>query len=162
MRRIPSVFATLIVALALAACGGGDPEPAAEIPGGADPAAVQVIDDWAHTLSKGDVDGAAGYFAIPSIAENGPTVRIDSNADAKLFNASLPCGALLAEATGHAGYTIATFRLTERPGAGVCDAAAGVEAQTAFKIVDGKIVEWRRVFPGGENGGGPAAPQSST
>ena len=161
MRLIAATVASLAMALALAACGGGS-ETTAEVPGGADPAATRVINDWAHTLSRGDVDGAADYFAIPSIAENGPTVRIDSSADAKLFNASLPCGALLVEAVGHAGYTIATFRLTERPGAGVCDAAADAEAQTAFKIVDGKIVEWRRVFPGGENGGGPAAPQSST
>lgn len=160
MRLITSTLAALIAALALAACGGGS-ETTAEIPGGADPAAVQVIDDWAHTLSKGDVDGAAAYFAIPSIAQNGPTLKINNLADAKLFNASLPCGALLTEATTDGEFTIATFRLAERPGAGVCDAAAEAEAQTAFKIEDGEIVEWRRVLPGGEDGGGPAAPQSS-
>lgn len=161
MRLITSTSAALVAALALAACGGGDDESTAAVPGGADPAAVEVIDNWAHTLSKGDVDGAADYFAIPSVAQNGPTVKIDNLADAKLFNASLPCGALLVEATSDGEFTIATFRLTERPGAGVCNAAAEAEAQTAFKIADGEIVEWRRVLPGGEDGGGPTAPQSS-
>ena len=99
------------------------------------------------------------YFAIPSVAQNGPTVRIHDLADAKLFNSSLPCGASLVEATTEGEFTIATFRLTERPGAGVCDAAAEAEAQTAFMIEDGKITEWRRVLSDGD--GGEQAPSSS-
>ena len=41
--------------------------------------------------------------------------------------------------------SVATFRLTERPGPGVCGQGTGETAQTAFVIEDGEIVEWRRV-----------------
>jgi hypothetical protein len=157
-----TVIASLAAAMALvlAACGGTEDEGSTTtIPGNADPADAALIDDWAHTLSRGDVDGAAAFFAIPSVAQNGPTLRIDSRADAKLFNASLPCGASLEEAEVDGEYTIATFRLTERPGEGVCDAAADATARTAFRIEDGKFVEWRRVFDGGVED--RPAPQSS-
>ena len=162
MPRLPAVtLLATITAAAIAACGGGSSgdETTAEIPGGADPAEISVIDEWAHTLSRGDVEGAAEFFAIPSLAQNGPTLRIDSVEKARQFNSSLPCGASLVEATTDGEFTIATFRLTERSGAGVCDAAAEAEAQTAFKIEDGKIAEWRRVFDGGD--GAQQAPSSS-
>ena len=42
-------------------------------------------------------------------------------------------------------FTTATFRLTERPGPGVCGDGVGETAQTAFVIEEDKIVEWRRV-----------------
>ncbi len=136
----------LIVALALAACGGNDPE----IPGGADPAEAQVINEWAMTLSEGDVDAAAAFFAIPSVAENGPVLRIRNLDDARLFNSSLPCGAELTNATPEGDFIVATFRLTERPGLGLCGPGTGETAQTAFVIEEGKITEWRRVAAGGE------------
>lgn len=158
-RSITALTLTAIAACLIGCGGSSDDETVAAIPGGADPAEVEVIDEWAHTLSRGDVDGAAAYFAIPSVAQNGPTVRIRDLADAKLFNSSLPCGASLVEATTEGEFTIATFRLTERPGAGVCDAAAEAEAQTAFKIEGGKITEWRRVLSDGD--GGEQAPSSS-
>lgn len=161
LRSLAVLFAALAACVALAACTGGssDDETTTEIPGGADAAEVEVIDEWAHTLSMGDVDGAAEFFALPSLAQNGSTLRIENLDDAKLFNSSLPCGASLVEATTDGEFTIATFRLTERPGPGVCNAAAEAEAQTAFKIEDGKIAEWRRVFDGG--GGAEQAPSSS-
>lgn len=137
----------LIAATTLAACGGDDPE----IPGGADPAEAQVIDEWAMTLREGDVDAAARFFAIPSVAENGPVpIRIRDLNDARLFNASLPCGAELTNATPEGDFIVATFRLTERPGPGSCGPGAGATAQTAFVIEEGKITEWRRVAAGGE------------
>ena len=128
------------------------------IPGGADATDARVIDEWSRTLRRGDVDGAAGYFAVPSVAENGPQlVRIADRGDARLFNASLPCGARLIRATEEGDFTVATFKLTERPGPGTCGDGAGHVAQTAFVIRDGKIKEWRRVGIGG-----PQAPSSST
>jgi hypothetical protein len=148
--------ATLVVA-AGASCGGngddeeGDPRPAAAdaVLGGADPEAVEVIRDWVDTLRRGDVEGAAGYFEVPSIAENGPTlIRIESQADAVRFNASLPCGAVLVGAQSEGEFTTATFRLTERPGPGTCGPGTGGMAQTAFVIAEGKIVEWRRIDDG--------------
>ena len=132
----------LILVLALSACGDNE-EPA--IPGGADPEAVQVIDDWSTKLRNGDVDAAAELFAIPSVAQNGLTAEIDSVGDARLFNASLPCGAELIRAEKDGKFVLATFRLTERPGPGECGSGVGNTAQTDFVIEDGLIVEWRRV-----------------
>ena len=151
--------------LALSGCDGGDadgPGPATtgqstgaggenapEVAGGAEPGDVRVIDAWSDALRKGDVDAAAGYFAIPSVAENGPLLRLRDRDDVRLFNASLPCGAVLVRAESQGDFTTATFRLTERPGPGVCGQGAGQEAETAFVIEDGKIAEWRRVAIGG-------------
>jgi hypothetical protein len=132
------------------------------VPGGADPTAVRVIDEWAKALDRGDIDAAARYFAIPSSAENGAIVQIQSLEDARRFNSSLPCGARLVKALPHAGYTIATFRLTERPGPGRCGGGTGGKAATAFFIKDGHIADWQRVAsPQERKGGGAPAPQSS-
>jgi hypothetical protein len=151
--RVSSIV-VLAIAVALAACGGDDtPTITIEegVPGGADPKQVEVIDEWAVALAHGDVDEAASYFAIPSVAENGPvSTRIRDRNDAVRFNESLPCGAELIRAQGHAGFVLATFRLTERPGAGECGDGTGAEAATAFRIEDGEIAEWRRIPAPGE------------
>jgi hypothetical protein len=156
MRIVPAATLLTLIALLLFACGGSDDDPATtpappedepteEITGDASPADVQVIDDWAKTLKKGDVKAAAEFFALPSTAENGLTYDIRSRADARLFNESLPCGAELKDAQTEGDFTTATFELTERPGPGTCGTGVGAEAQTAFVIEKGKIVEWRRV-----------------
>jgi limonene-1,2-epoxide hydrolase len=139
--------ACLTVSLCLlAGCGGGDDSSDSAISGGADPDAAKVIDDWSKTLTDGDVEGAADYFELPSVVQNGtPPVSLKTREDVIAFNESLPCGAELVEAEDHAGFVIATFKLTERRGAGECGAGVGEEAQTAFKIEDGHITEWRRV-----------------
>ncbi len=154
MRPIRAIAAATAVALALAGCsigGGGDDESGStsagrSVKGDADADAVEVISAWSDALRTGDVDAAAGYFAIPSVAENGGIgLRIDSRDAARAFNRSLPCGARLIRADDEGDLTTATFRLTERPGAGTCGQGAGSTAQTAFRIRDGEIVEWRRV-----------------
>jgi hypothetical protein len=133
----------LAAALLLAACGGGT-KPLA-IPGNADPKAEHVIDDWVNALRMGDVEKASSYFALPSIAENGPPpLRIANRAAALAFNRSLPCGARLIAATRAGRFTAATFRLTNRPG-GACGPGVGGIARTAFVIRNGKILEWRRL-----------------
>jgi len=152
--------------LALPACGGSSSDSTntgsstATTAGNADPADVEVIDGWVTSLRHGDVDAAAEYFAIPSVAENGPIlVRIRSVEDARRFNESLPCGARLIRADSAGEFTTATFRLTERPGPGSCGPGTGGVAKTSFVIRDGKIAQWRRV---GAGGGGAPAPSSST
>lgn len=151
-----SVLSAVSAISALAGCGLGDDQtttttiPGAvsetEIPGGADATDVEVIQAWSTTLGEGDIEGAAGYFALPSLAENGPAlVRIDNLEEARLFNESLPCGAELVRATSQGNFTNATFRLTERPGPGSCGQGSGHLAMTAFLIEDGEIVEWRRL-----------------
>ena len=132
----------IVVVLGLGACGD-DPEPT--VPGGADADSVAVIEDWSTRLREGDVEGAAELFAIPSVAQNGATITIGDVEDARLFNASLPCGAELVRAEPEGELVLGTFRLTERPGPGRCGAGTGETAQTGFLIEDGEIVEWRRV-----------------
>jgi hypothetical protein len=148
-----------LLALAISGCGAGDAathNTTSSIAGKADPGDVQVIDSWVTALRHGDVEGAAGYFAIPSVAENGPVlVHIRSLDQARRFNQSLPCGATLVRAQTAGQFTTATFRLTERPGPGTCGPGAGQVAETSFVIRGGKIVQWRRV------GGGPQAPSQS-
>lgn len=151
-RRVPPIRAPLaalaVCATLLAACGGGegtDTGPSERFPD-ADPAAVAVIDEWSGALRGGDVAAAAGYFARPSIAENGSVlIRIETDADAEAFNESLPCGATLVDATTKGDFTTATFELSERPGPGSCGSGVGALAKTSFIISDGKIAEWRRV-----------------
>lgn len=117
-----------------------------------------MISAWSTALRHGDVDAAAGYFAIPSVAENGPIlVRIRSTEDAVRFNESLPCGARLVSAESAGEFTTATFRLTERPGPGSCGIGAGSLAKTSFVIRDGKIAQWRRVGAGSGGGNAPSA-----
>jgi len=151
------------LALLLAGCGGGGGSTtgstASAIPGNADPADVHVIDAWVTALRRGDVNAAAGYFAIPSVAENGPILlHIDSLAQARRFNESLPCGARLIRAQSAGRFTTATFRLTERPGPGTCGPGTGGIAKTSFVIHGGRIDQWRRV---GAGGGGPSAPSQT-
>ena len=149
LRVLGKAVIPLAASLALAACGTDAvelSEAPSQVPGGANPAAVAVIDAWSAALREGDVEGAAEYFALPSEAQNGPIpVEIDEPGDAVRFNESLPCGAVLERAIDHAGVVIATFRLTERPGPGRCGSGTGERAQTAFRIADGEILEWLRV-----------------
>jgi hypothetical protein len=140
-----------LAAASIASCGGDAETDAPDrlVPGGADPADVAVIEEWVTRLRRGDVEGAAELFAIPSVAQNGPIpIEIEEPAEARLFNASLPCGAILVRAESQEEFTIATFRLTERPGPGSCGPGAGAGVQTAFVIEGGLIVEWRRVLDG--------------
>jgi len=130
----------------VAGCGGGGSEAGApHIPGTAAPAADRVIYEWVNALRAGDVERAASYFALPSLAANGtPPLRLATRAETIAFNRSLPCGARLVHADAAGRFVNATFRLTERPG-GDCGPGTGGTARTAFVIKDGKIVEWRRL-----------------
>jgi hypothetical protein len=149
--------------LVLSACGGGGSASSTSttptVAGDANPADVNVIDGWVTALRHGNVDAASKYFAIPSVAENGAVLaHIRSFDEARRFNESLPCGARLVRADSAGEFTTGTFRLTERPGPGVCGPGTGGIAKTSFVIRDGKIVQWRRV---GAGGGAPPAPGSS-
>ena len=145
MRAALAALAAAACAAALLGCGGDDDSGEADVPGGADPEEVQVIDDWANALREGDVEAAAELFAVPSVAQNGgPPLELESRKDVVVFNRSLPCGAELVRAEEQDRFTVATFELTERPGEGECGAGAGVEARTAFVIEDGLITHWIR------------------
>jgi SnoaL-like domain len=144
--RLTLLVLVLAFTAAAAGCGGdenGSDEP--EIPGGADPEAARVIDEWSTALREGDVEAAAEFFEIPSVAQNGtPPLPLDNREAVVAFNEALPCGAELVRAEERGEYVIATFELTERPGEGECGDGVGNEARTAFRIVDGLITEWIR------------------
>ena len=84
-----------------------------------------MIRAWSDALRRGDVGGAARYFAIPSVMINGTdaagsalVIPIGTADEAVQANASLPCGALLLSADQRGRYVNALFRLTGRPGLG--------------------------------------------
>ena len=108
---------------------------------------------------RGRRRGAADYFEVPSVAQNGtPPLQLTSREEVIAFNEALPCGAELTEAEATGRYTIATFELTERPGAGECGSGTGDTAKTAFVIEDGLITEWVRVVDSDEAAPSPDEP----
>jgi hypothetical protein len=164
--RSTAWLAGAAAALAIGGCGGGDDgnkltgtraaeqrpapapgeEPAEPLPK-VDPADVRIVRAWADTLRRGDVRGAARYFALPSVVSNGTApIRLTTLAEVRFFNRTLPCGAKVIgiEPAPH-GFFIATFRLTERPGAGECGSGTGETARTAFRVRNDRITEWLRV-----------------
>lgn len=153
-RAIPLLAALSLVALA--GCGSSGDKQDTTIAGSADPAHVQVIKRWADELRAGDVISASERFAIPTVVQNGTVpLQLTDRREVEAFNNSLPCGAELTAAVESGRYTIATFKLTERPGIGHCGDGVGEQAKTAFVIQDGLITQWRRVVNVGE-GGAPA------
>ena len=139
-RAIAALATGLVV---LAGCGAG---AGSSVPGGANPDATRVIKEWADELRAGDVQAASERFEIPAVVQNGtPPLTLTDRQEILLFNESLPCGAELTRAETRGRFTVATFRLTERPGPGECGTGVGESAQTAFVIRDGRIAEWRRV-----------------
>jgi hypothetical protein len=120
----------------------------------ADPRAVRVIRAWVDAERHSDMARAARYFALPAVVANGgPPQLLRTRAAVRLWNASLPCGARLVEAVAYRDYTIARFRLTERPGEH-CD-GTGNTASTAFKLRRGLIAQWVRVNDDQPYRGGP-------
>jgi hypothetical protein len=150
--------------------GSGQPQLPAPGPTGIAPpaTAVAVIKGWSEALRRGNVDGAAHYFAIPSVMINGTdagggavVITIGTLAEAEEANATLPCGARFLSADQRGRYVNALFRLTGRPGPGGsdCGTGAGQTARTNFVIVRGRIVEWIRAPDDpGDNGAPPAVP----
>jgi hypothetical protein len=151
------IVLVIAAAAAIAGCGGDHsqkPVVRSEAPSKAPrvratpahPRDVALIRRWADTLRAGRVSAAARLFRVPAVVENGTgEIPLGSFADARRFNSSLPCGAVLLDARRVAGgYTLAIFRLTDRPG-GDCGSGTGHRAATAFSFSHGGIREWRRV-----------------
>src|SRR2546421_2116942 len=164
-------------AVLAAGCGGGGPKstsagttggaktapaqpsgPVLEETGrAAEPGAVRVIRGWTDAQRASDVDRATSYFAVPAVVENGTAPeRLPSRAAVRAFNAALPCGAVLlrTSAATQPGFTVATFRLVDRPGQR-CD-GTGNQARTAFGVRAGKIRAWVRISDRPQSGGSPA------
>jgi hypothetical protein len=133
--------------------------------------AVGVIRAWSDALRRGDVRGAARFFARPSKMINGldsngtaALITIDTQAEAEAANAALPCGARFLSADQRGRYVNALFRLTDRPGeGGGCGPGIGQTARTNFVIANGRIVEWIRApDDAGDNAAPPATPAPVT
>jgi hypothetical protein len=109
----------------------------------------RVIRMWASALRHGHVAQAARVFALPVLVANGDNPReLHTRAQAKAFNRSLPCGAVIVRldrTVNH--FVVTTFRLVERPGPrpGRCGTGVGHLARTAFLIQHGRITRWVRV-----------------
>jgi hypothetical protein len=150
----PAWIAPLLV-VGVCACGsGGDEEDRRRAgPGPVTREEVAVIRGWSDALRAGRVSEAARYFEVPALVSNpAPVLRLLSRDAVKQFNRGLPCGAeLVGTERGTNALVIATFRLTERPGRGMCGTGTGALARTAFMIRRGLIVQWLRVAD-------PAAP----
>jgi hypothetical protein len=156
-----------VLALGLGACGGMSDEerfslrtPGTDDPivreiegseklrrGKPTPAELRVIRAWADALRAGHVVEAANLFAVPALVADGasPKRRLADRAAILDFNRSLPCGAVLVDARrGEPSFVVATFRLTERPGAGKCGTGVGRLADTIFVVDRRHIVQWIR------------------
>jgi hypothetical protein len=184
--RIAAALAVAATAIALAGCGGGghatstsaraqagsgaaQPPPAgqssaldppASIPdratGPATKEARQVINAWLRALRHGDVERAAGYFALPSKFQNStPVLIVRTKRERIAINLSLPCGAKARKMGGAGVYTIVTFVLTKRPG-GNCGTGVGGTARGAIRVERRHIKEWYRL-PDKPQLSGPAA-----
>ena len=148
--------------------GAGDPVVPTPGPTGhpAEHGGGGVIRAWSDALRQGDVRGAAGYFAIPSLMINGTdqagavVITIGTRGQAVAANVSLPCGATLLAADQRGRYINALFRLTGRPGVGGsgCGSGVGSTARTNFVIAHGRIVEWIRAPDDPGDNGIPAVP----
>ena len=146
MRLTAPFAAGLLVCAVLTGCGSSGKHATARTPGGADPAATQVVRAWADALRHGHIDQAANLFALPSSVQTlpgAPLEVVEAHADAVAFNLTLPCGGTLVKATQRGRYVDALFLLSDRPGSR-CD-APGSTARAAFLVRNGKIAEWRRV-----------------
>ncbi|MEA2127904.1 MAG: hypothetical protein QOJ85_795, partial [Solirubrobacteraceae bacterium] len=88
-----------------------------------------------------------------------PVLMLGSREDLRLFNGSLACGAVLTGAGSARGYTIATFRLTERRG-GNCGSGTGHSARTAILVRAGRITGWYRLPDAGTAPGDTGTPDA--
>jgi hypothetical protein len=157
MTRALAPVVGLAAAVVLAGCGGGDdkqtrtaaadtrPKPSAPHVA-PNPAAVRVIRGWTDTLRQGHVKAASRYFSVPAIVSNNtPPIQLKTRPEIEFFNRTLPCGAVLVRAEATGVYTVAVFRLTERPGEGECGTGTGREAAVAFIVAHRRITQWRRL-----------------
>jgi hypothetical protein len=131
-----------VLALAvLAGCDSSSPDP---VRARADPLRSyegRVIRGWLLSLERQDYEQAAYYFAPGAIIDQGRPFRLRTPAQARDFNASLPCRADLVRLKDEGRRVLATFALREGPGGG----CSGV-VKVRYTIRNGKFTEWRQ-FP---------------
>ena len=152
MRRVLLLPVLVILLTGCGGSGGGDDDRRAATPTPAplptEP--VEIAAEWAKAVRANDLDRASALFALPAVVSNGtPLMQLASRPDVRIFNSSFPCGALLLRAkTLSGGRVLATYTLTERPGAPVpCGSGVGGRVGVLFTIKAGKITRWIRANP---------------
>jgi hypothetical protein len=110
---------------------------------------------WSESLNAGDDEAAADLFAPGAeIVQGDSRARLNTHADAVLFNRSLPCSGRIVRVEEDDDGVTATFLLGDRP-ASACD-APGVEVRAFFRIEGGKITLWHQL-PGSNADPAPTA-----
>jgi len=119
----------------VAGCGPSsddDPKPPFQTPEG------RLIRHWLEALERGDYARAATYFAPGAIVDQGRPVHLRNRAEARLFNAALPCRADLIALKDEGGAKVlATFRLRAGPG-GPCQGRVRVR----YTIEGSRFTKW--------------------
>ena len=100
----------------------------------------RVIRGWLLALERQDYEQAAYYFAPGALIDQGRPYRLRTPAQARNFNASLPCRADLIRLKGSGAHVLATFRIRAGPG-GPCSGLVKVR----YTIRKGKFTEWRQL-----------------
>jgi hypothetical protein len=138
----PARLAALLLALiAPAACDSSSDEPQRSArPDPLHSYEGRVIRGWLLSLERQDYDQAASYFAPGAIIDQGRPYRLRSQAEARNFNALLPCRADLVRLKDEGARVLATFALREGPG-GECSGFVRVR----YTIRMGKFTEWRQL-----------------
>ena len=133
--------ALALLTLALLAPAGCDSSP--DPPRKPDPLHSydgRVIRGWLLSLERQDYEQAAYYFAPGAIIDQGRPFRLRTPAQARDFNAGLPCRADLVRLKDEGRTVLATFSLRAGPGGG-CSG----QVRVRYTIRGGKFTEWRQL-----------------
>jgi SnoaL-like domain len=129
--RVAGLFA--LVAFVLTGCGGGDPSP------------QSVVRAWSEAVNSEDNEGAARLFAEGARVVQGASVRrLETFAEARDWNAALPCAGRILSLSERGDTVRATFLLGNRGRRSRCD-GPGARALALFRVRDGKIVLWHQL-----------------
>jgi hypothetical protein len=121
-----------LIAFVLTGCGGGDPSP------------QSVVRAWSEAVNSEDNEGAARLFAEGARVVQGASVRrLETFAEARAWNAALPCAGRILSLTERGDTVRATFLLGDR-GRSRCD-GPGARALALVRVRDGKIVLWHQL-----------------
>ena len=107
---------------------------------------LKVIRAWANAMSAGRVGVAAELFNVPTTIADGihEAQQLHDRKSILAFNRSLACGQkLVGWERGAPSKVIATFKLTDRPGAaGECGKNVGLKSDTIFVVERDLIHQW--------------------
>ncbi len=139
--------------------------------GKADKRTRAVIRKWAAALRRGDFARAGSTWADGVKVANGSalTLTLSGKSLRTGYQRTLPCGAVPTRYRALSkDFTLVTFRLTERKGAGAnCGSGVGNDAWVAIRVRKSHIRDWLRVNEPTVVGGGqtpttPAPPPAPT